>query len=201
MSKDKIYELTLDDITRDGVTAISIVEFPAIKENFQIFSNNKKTNYTFAKVDSEKRIITGPAMIPNKNIFRIDYLTFEEYFIYFSEQTVQKISEQYFIQNNISNVTLEHQSNVNDISVIESWIVNDPNNDKSKSLGYDVNKGTWMISMKINNDEIWENVVKAGKVNGFSIEGYFTEKIDNFSSQELSDDEILEQIKKLLDLI
>jgi len=193
------YELTIDDINFDGVTAISIVEFPAIEENFQVFSKNPdKINITFAKADGDKRIITGPALIPNKEIYRIDMATFEEYYVYFSEQTVQKIAEHFLIANRNSNVTLEHQVNVNDVSLIESWIVENPENDKSKELGYEVNKGTWMVSMKINNDEIWNNVIKEGKVNGFSIEGYFTTKFDKYSSVDMDDEKVLESIIELL---
>ncbi len=192
------YELTIEDINFDGVTAISIVEFPAIEENFMVFSKNNKNNLTLSKTDNDKRIITGPAMIPNKDIYRIDFETNQEYDIYFSEETVKNISEQFLITNKLSNINLEHEVNLNDVSLVESWIVNEPSNDKSNELGFDVNKGTWMISLKVNNDNLWNNIIKEGKVNGFSIEGYFSNRFDKHSTKSMTDDEILDEIMKLL---
>jgi hypothetical protein len=45
--------------------------------------------------------------------------------------------------------------------------------DKSAVYGLSLPKGTWMGTFKINNDEIWNDYVKEGKVKGFSIEGLF----------------------------
>lgn len=188
----KTIELTVDDINYDGVTAISLVEMPAIEENFMVFNKSPKNNFTFAKADFERRIITGPALIANKLIYRIDPFTGEEYNVFFSRETIRKISEMFFINNNISNVTLEHNLNVNGITIVESWIVDDPNMDKSKLLGYDLTTGSWMITMKINNDEVWNNFIKKGKVSGFSIEGYFTSKLDKYSKQEEKDENLNE---------
>lgn len=202
------YELTIDDINYDGVTAISIVKFPALEENFMLFSK-EKCNFTISKSNIEKRIVTGPALIPDKEIYRFNYLTGEEYNVYFSKDTVNKIAENFLIQNKNSNITLEHQANINDVSVVESWIVNNSKNDKSNELGFKINDGTWMVSLKINNDEIWENIIKEGKVKGFSIEGWFTTKFDKYSKdvsrETLEKDEedekaksILEQIKEII---
>lgn len=196
------YELTIDDANYDGVTAISIVNSPAIEENFLVFNKTPKMNITFAKPNIDKRIITGPALIPNKDIYRVDKFG-QPYNVHFSEETVKKISENFLIQNKNSNVTLEHEVNVNDISLIESWIVGfDPKIDKSYLLGYtDLTPGTWMISMKINNDDIWKNVIRTGEGKGFSIEGYFTTLYDKYSKYENEDDKKLKEIKKLLDLL
>ena len=111
-------------------------------------------------------------------------------------QNLETGHAQFLIINKNSNVTLEHAANINDVSLIESWIVTNPEIDKAKELGYTINKGTWMVSLKINNDEIWNNVIKQGKVKGFSIEGYFTEKFDKLS---LSEEEIL--LNKIIDVL
>jgi hypothetical protein len=179
----KNYELTIDDINFDGCTAISLVEYPAIELNWMVFSKNN--NFIFAKVIEEKRIITGPSLVPNKLIYRVNPFTGEEFNVFFSEDTVKKISEQFLIQNKNSNVTLDHNMNVNDVSLVESWIVEDPKNDKANVLGYEVQKGTWMCSMKVNNDEIWNNYIKEGKVKGYSLEGYFSTKYDKYSKEEV----------------
>ena len=193
-----IFELTIDNIDFDGVTAISIVEFPAIEVDFQYFSKPKQ-NLTFAVQNDEKMIITGPALIPDKEIYRYDFNAQEEYYVYFSQDTVKKISEQFLIQNKNHSISLEHQTNINDVSLIESWLVENPENDKSNELGYVVNKGTWMVSLKINNETIWNDFVKTGLVKGFSIEGFFTTKFDNYSKVNINEDEkILNEIKRLI---
>jgi phage head maturation protease len=65
--------------------------------------------------------------------------------------------------------------------------------DKSKEYGFSLPKGTWMISMKVNNDDIWQKV-KAGEIKGFSIEGYFADKVQMTSNNK----KIIEQLKELL---
>ncbi len=194
------YELTIDDISLDGVTAISIVEFPAIEENFLVFSKQKEP-LTFAKTSEDKKLIIGPALVSDKLIYRVNPFTGEEYNIFFTQETIKKISEDFLIKQKNSNITLEHQMNVNDVSLVESWIVDNPENDKSNDLGYKLPKGSWMISLKFNNDEVWNNFVKNGKVKGISVEGYFTTLFDKFSKEiKTEDDLIVDEIKKLLNI-
>lgn len=189
------YEVLIDDIDFEGVYAISIVEFPAIEEDFMKFSKNNKL--LLAQIDEEKRIIIGPAMIPDKDIVRIDDFG-NPYNIFFTKKTIEACAYNYLLNNKLSNITLEHSVELNDVSVIESWIVNDTNMDKSKALGYNVPIGTWMISMKVNNDTAW-TYIKNGFINGFSIEGHFSRKFSEFSKQELTDEELLNEIIKILD--
>ncbi len=93
---------------------------------------------------------------------------------------------------------LEHEKKITGLSVVESWIIEDEEKDKSKLYGFDLPKGTWMISMKVNNDEVW-NDVKEGKVKGFSIEGYFADKFE-MSAEEDEATEVLNELKKLLNI-
>ena len=79
---------------------------------------------------------------------------------------------------NQNNSTLEHKHDLNGLSLVESWIVEDTDMDKSKKYGFNVPVGTWMGSVKVNNDEVWNEYVKTGKVKGFSIEGYFADKME-----------------------
>jgi hypothetical protein len=98
---------------------------------------------------------------------------------------------------NQNNATLEHEKKMLDgMSVVESWIIEDEKQDKSAKYGFNLPKGTWMISMKVNNDEIW-NKVKAGEVKGFSIEGYFVDKYE-MSLQETEDDRLIKAIRDLI---
>ena len=187
----KIIELILDEM-QDlmGIQAISIVENPAIEENFVAF---KAQEVQFAKQDEEKRILLGAALIPNKPIYRNNGE--EEFYVYFTKDTIRRASDMFFQNGNQNQSTLEHQAELQGLSVVESWIVEDEQKDKSRIYGLEVPVGTWMVSMKVNNDDIWNNYVKTGKVKGFSIEGYFVDKV-NFSKQEL--ESIEEQEAKLI---
>jgi len=73
---------------------------------------------------------------------------------------------------------LEHNVKLNGLSVVESWIIEDDVQDKSRKYGLSLPVGTWMVSMKVNNEDVWQNYVKSGKVKGFSIEGYFVDKVN-----------------------
>jgi len=180
-----IIELVLDEMQEMmGIQAISIVENPAIEEDFVALATQK---IEFATQNDEKRILMGAALIPNKPIYRRNGE--EEFYVYFSKDTIRKASELFFQNGNQNKSTLEHQAELQGLSVVESWIVEDEQKDKSSLYGLQMPVGTWMVSMKVNNDDIWTNYVKTGKVKGFSIEGYFVDKV-NFAKQEL---EILEE--------
>ena len=169
----RIVELILDESQDNFVEAISVVEYPAIEEDFVAL---KSQEFKFAEQDTDKKILIGPVLIPNKPIYRKSGE--EEYYIYFSRETVRKASQLYLKQGNQSNSTLEHNSKIEGLTLVESWIVEDKENDKSNSYGMDLPLGTWVGSVKVDNDEIWNDYVKTGKVKGFSIEGYFADKME-----------------------
>jgi hypothetical protein len=192
MKKFEIIELLIDETKVEiGINAVSVVESPAIEENFVALNEHK---IELKEVDNEKRILMGAALVPDKQIYR--RVKDKEFYIFFSEDTIRKASELFLMRSNQNNATLEHEKKMLDgMSVVESWIIEDEKKDKSNLYGFNLPKGTWMISMKVNNDEIW-NKVKAGEVKGFSIEGYFVDKYDMSLQTE---DEII--IEKLIDLI
>jgi len=133
----------------------------------------------------------GAALIPNKPIYR--KAGEEEFYVYFSKDTIRKASELFFQNGNQNKSTLEHNAELNGLSAVESWIVEDEVKDKSRLYGMDMPVGTWMISMKVNNPDIWENYVKTGKVKGFSIEGYFVDKV-NFAKQKMNEEEAATEV-------
>lgn len=189
----RIIELIIDDEDpQSGIDAVSVVHSPAIEENFVAL---KKHEIELKEVDSEKRILMGAALVPNKQIYRRNAKN-EEYYIYFSSDTIRKASELFLINSNQNNATYEHEKKVTGLSVVESWIIEDSKTDKSRLYGFDLPKGTWMISMKVNNEEIW-NDVKEGKVKGFSIEGYFADKFE-MSAEEAEATEVINELKRLL---
>lgn len=171
---ERIIELIIDEENEfSGIEAISVVENPAIEEDFIALKEHKEVR--LAEVDKEKRILMGAALIPNKKIYRNGEE--EDYYIFFSEDTVRKASELFLMKGNQNNSTLEHNVELEGMSVVESWIIEDEKKDKSRKYNFDLPVGTWMVSVKVNNDDVW-NRVKAGEVKGFSIEGYFADKMD-----------------------
>ena len=180
----RVIELIIDEEQEfSGIEAISIVDKPAIQEDFIALSKQDKVQ--LADVDTDKRILMGAALIPNKNIYRQDSEEEEGYYIYFSEATVKKASELFLIEGNQNKSTLEHQAELSGLSVVESWIVEDEVHDKSRKYGLEMPVGTWMVSMKVNNEDVWQDYVKTGAVKGFSIEGYFSEAISLSVSEEV----------------
>lgn len=189
----KIVELVIDqkDLL-SGIDAVSVVHSPAIEENFIALA---KHEIELKEIDEEKKILMGAALVPNKNIYRVNPKTKEEYYIYFSEDTVRQASELFLMNSNQNNATYEHDKKLKGMSVVESWIIEDSKQDKSAKYGFDLPVGTWMISMKVNNEQVW-NDVKEGKVKGFSIEGYFADKLEMSMMSE--EDILLEKIKQII---
>ncbi len=169
----RIVELILDEEQEySGIEAISIVEKPAIEEDF--ITLNKDVEYKLAEVDDEKRILLGALLIPNKPILRMG--EDGDYYIYFSKNTVRKASELYLMEGNQNNATLEHQMQLKGLSLVESWIVEDQEKDKTAFYDLKYPVGTWVGSVKVTSDKVWQEFVKTGAVKGFSIEGYFQDK-------------------------
>ena len=159
----------------------------------------EKMSKQYFQIDNdEKRIILGPAMIPDQKIFRKDNQG-NPYYVFFSPETIRMISEKYMKNQYTRNNDLMHDGKaVRDVYVIESWIKEDEN-DKSVKYGYeDLPIGTWMISMKIaktpKGDEVW-NQVKEGKLNGFSVSGFFSEEAA-FTKEEMFLYKVAEVLKK-----
>ena len=192
MAKVEIIELLIDETKEEmGINAVSVVESPAIEENFVAL---QKHEVELKEVDTEKRILMGAALIPNKQIYRKN--KDKEFYIYFSEDTVRKASELFLMRSNQNNATYEHERKMLEgMSVVESWIIEDEKTDKSRLYNFNLPKGTWMISMKVNNDEVWQKV-KDGEVKGFSIEGYFVDKYD--MSKNINEMDTIEKLKELI---
>mgnify|MGYP003150905708 CR=1 FL=1 len=196
MKETKIVELVIaDDSEELAIDAISLVNSPAIEQDF-VFFGKEKNNLTFAKVDEEKRMLVSPALIPNKQIFRYDPNTDSEYYVYFSPDTVRKASELYLKHNNHHKATYEHQDRVSGVLTVESWI-KEGDQDKSKMYGYDLPNGTWFVKMKINNDDLWQKI-KEGELKGLSIEGYFTNKFEQMQRENPTTEQILSALNEII---
>lgn len=189
----KIIELIIDETNEDyGVEAISVVENPAIEIDFVAL----KKHEVLLKADEEKKILLGAGLVPNKQIYRFDE-SIGEYYIWFSKDTIRKASELFLKSGNQSNATFEHERDIEGMVVVESWIVENPEIDKAKLYGFDVPEGTWMLSMKCEDESLW-NEVKAN-CKGFSIEGHFADKLDMKKALDKDNDlKVLQKVKEII---
>jgi hypothetical protein len=200
--KEELYELILQD-EEDGVFATSFVDSPAIQRDFVFFG--KEIN--FQAVSEDKMLVAGPLLIPNKKILRIDGEG-KTYYVYFTPETIEKISRRFMKNKYNDAVTVEHDKKVGGIYLTESWLVGQTAKDKSNLYGFSLPIGTWFGVYDVSgNPKVWEQV-KEGTFNGFSIEGLFEHKKSDLKLSlvekpidELTDEEatiVLSQIKALI---
>jgi len=186
-------ELFIRNEKEDGVFAVSLVESPAIEENWVALSSQ---GIELKVADEERRVVVGMALVPEKRIFR--KMKGKEFNIYFSKETISKTQELYMKNLNANNVTTEHERPIKGATVIESWIVEDPKNDKSNLYKLNAPEGAWCIMMKIYNDEEWD-AVKSGDYKGFSIEGVFQGFEALEASKQLTEEEkLIQTIKQII---
>lgn len=188
----RLLELFIDDEDVDEIFQISLVENPAIESDFVFFD---KEEVKFEKVNKEERLVMGPILIPNKKILRVDGMG-EPYQVFFKPETVKKLSQMYLERKYQDQVNIEHDDNkkVEDVTLVESWIVESHESDKSKLYGLNLPVGTWAGTFKINNDDVWQEYVKTGKVKGFSVEGLFSQKLAELNKVDLED--LIEEIEE-----
>ena len=193
-----IYEFKIDEADEAaGLTFVSLVDDPAIEKTFQIFANREPMKFSIT--DEEKRIVSGPAMIANLPIYRLDPVR-GEYYGYFSAQTIWQLARKFFRENRHNAVNMQHSTPVESgVHLIESWFVQHSRGVMPPKGYEDVTDGSWFISYLIDNEEVW-NKCKAGSFNGFSIEGYF-DTVHVPKAQETEESRKLKQLKKLLDKV
>jgi len=157
-------------------------------------AENARVNFS---IDEEQRVVVGPAMVPNKLIKRTDEKGLP-YHVYFTEQTIKDISEDFFAKANLNRTNTDHKEDTltTNNTLLESWIVEDPNKDKSSLYGFEVPKGTWMVKYKINDDDTWKRV-KNGELRGFSVEGLFVSRAEAMRANEM----IKEQYDKIVGIL
>lgn len=190
MKKDlQEIELTIKD-ENDGVFAISLVDSPAIEENFIMLSSQE---VELKILDEEKRIVVGFALVPEKRIYR--RVNDKEFNIFFTKETVAQSSELFMKKLNLNKFTTEHEKEVKGINVIESWVVEDAKNDKSNIYNLGAKGGEWVVMSKIYNDDIWKDI-KEGKFKGYSIEGMY----DGFDKLEATKEES-EEVKAIKEFL
>lgn len=192
----KTYNAVYKEQETEGVFGISLVENPAMEGQFVALSKEK---IQFKEVDSEKRILIGLVLEPNKPIYRNQGGA--EYNIVFNEDTIRNLSYNFFKANHHKNSTIEHETPIEGVTFVESWIVEDPKQDKSAVYGFSYPKGSWVATMKVDSENIWTNFVKEGKVLGFSIDAMIKlEEVKSNISMKEEEKSFLTELKEVLGL-
>jgi hypothetical protein len=163
-----------------GVFAISLVNAPATGEHYIAMAKQEKI-VKFAKVDEEQRILMGLVLQPDQLIYRVDE-DGNEFEMFFSSETIKDFSQNFFQSGFQLNSKLEHDEPIEGVTFVESWLVENPKVDKSAAFGLEYPKGSWLVSMKVDNDDIWNNYIKTGELKGFSIDGMVELEEVNFKS-------------------
>jgi hypothetical protein len=187
------YEVKFNEGENDGVYCISIVSDPAIGVQFITLAEQKEIK--LATINEEQRILLGAVLIPNQKIPR--YQDGHEFNIVFPAETIKQVQQNFSRQGYQNNSTIEHSgTQIEDVTFVETWIKEDEVHDKSVHYGFNEPKGTWFAAMKVNNEDIWNNYVKTGKVKGFSIDGVFDlEQVNLKSEYSMNLNEIVNAIK------
>lgn len=164
----KRYELKLVDGGK-GVFKVSVVKDPAIESTLVYFSKEKEEVTMFA--DEEKKVIYSVVMRPDLDIFRKN-IDGEPANVYYTKETVEKAQINYFRQNGNSATNINHSeiADADGIFPFESWIVSDAKTDRALKFGLDIKDGDWIMGLKVDNDELWKEHIKTGKLDGFSVE-------------------------------
>lgn len=172
--KIKKYKVGTDSETY----AISMVEMPAIESDFVALAKEEEEKMQAFLESDERHMVYGAALIPDKDIYRNNGE--QEFYISFTKESIEKMSQDFMKNYRQNEVTLDHEEMANDITVTESWLVEDPYKDKANALGINVPKGTWMVGMKVNQIDVWERI-KNGELKGFSVESMIS--LEEFSKQ------------------
>lgn len=199
----KTYEAIFNEDQTTGVYGISLVKRPAMEGIFIALSKQEPIH--FKEVNKEQRKIIGLVLEPGKLVPQYDEESKEAYNIFFPEETVTNLAYNFFKQNFHKNSSLEHDLKIEGVTFVESWIVEDVKLDKQSLYGFEYPKGSWLVVLKIDNEDVWSNYVKTGLVQGFSIDGLLELKelkeikeIKEIKKTETKMSEILTEIKDLI---
>ena len=196
MDKLPIYRFEVSEGDDSEVTAVALVDSPAIEMNWQAF-NDQKQSYTF-KADTEKRIISGPLMVADLPIYRRDE-EIGEYYCLFKAEDIYNIRNKFFKNNNTKEVNQMHDPSkaVEGVYMIESFLIDSKRGIHSPA-NYKLPDGSWFGSYKVDNEQVWNDFIKSGEFKGFSVEGVFKAvKIDQKPQSMI--DKVIEIIKQIED--
>jgi hypothetical protein len=196
-NKLPIFYASIDDslkgieLKEQGVQSIALVDSPAMMSEWLMFNKTENVNMKFA-LNEEQRIITAPVIVADLPIYR--KVDGNEFYVVYKKPTIMQIAQKYGAENRNKLIKLTHDTDLisKDVFVFESF-VSDVTRGISQPKGFDLPDGTWFVSMKINNPEIWAKA-KSGEIKGISLEGFF----DLEQTATLSDNEVKAIIQNIL---
>lgn len=188
----KVFYITINDDSTTGIDAISLVQSPAVEFDFLCF--NKEEKPVEMKFDNSKHIITGVVALADTPIYRYNE-KFGEYYVIFTKEQIRKMVEKFAKMDLFKSVNLQHDNNqfVDGIYMVESYIV-----DAERGISpieFAVPDGSWIVSYKVENEELWSQIINGDKLNGFSLQGMFEleEKFEKVLPENETFDEWLEK--------
>lgn len=186
----KVFYIKINDNDETGIDAISLVDFPAVQKNFLCFSEDKKK--VQLKFDDSRHIITGVICLADTPIYRYSP-SIGEYYIVFSKESIQKMVEKFAKNNLFSSVNLQHDDNrfVDGVYMIESYFVDSERGIKPNDIE-NLPEGSWVASYKVENLELWNEIINGYELNGFSLQGVFDLEESYFNAKDETFDEWLE---------
>ena len=189
----KKYKVGIDSETY----AVSLVDEPAIESDFVALAKEKPIEEVKLSSD-ERHMLYGAALIPDKEIYRYDGEN--EYYLSFTKESIEKMSQDFFKNFRQANVTIDHEESAKDITIVESWLVEDPYRDKANALGLEnLPIGTWMLGMKVNEIDTWERI-KNHELRGFSVESLISleDFSKNIKNEDMDNVMLFEKIKEFI---
>ena len=185
----KLFELTIDDENEDGVFALSFVSDPAIELYGTFFDKEQ----VLLSEMVEQGLFMAPILVPNKRILRVDGKG-EAYEVFFTEETIKRLSQMYLEKKYQDSVTIEHgNEKIDKIVLVESWIKESATKDKSNLYNLNAPKGSWMGTFRVENEEVKEQL-RNGDISAISIEGMFEHMERDFSKEQIHLDKDIEEL-------
>ena len=185
------------------VFAISIVEEPAVESNFVALSKDEKPKTVYLS-KGDKHMLYGVILRADFPIYRND--AFGEYFMEFDADAIERIERKFMKNFSQRSWTKDHLIYQDGLTLTESWLVTDLENDKSKALGLEgVTVGSWIGGCLVDDNETWEQI-KEGDFKGFSVEAWvdleeITQEIKNSKNKDKKNIEMAKKSVKLDDIL
>jgi hypothetical protein len=193
-----IYKLVVTDNEESGVNFNSFVEQPATEEDFFLFSKDEEPKEIKFKADPKRRLVTGVMMVADKPIYRNS--NGEEFMVVFDKETVEKISQKFMRDGFSKNVNTDHNKEVDGVYLTQTFVTDKEMGIEAPKGFPKLNEGTWIATYKVENDEVWDDVLK-GKFKGFSVEGVFNKelvKMSKTNKMQENKKELFEGLKNLV---
>lgn len=198
MERLPLFKLVIDESADAGVSAVALVDQPAIEVNWQTFSKEKPVR--FEVENAEQRIISGPLMIPDLPIFRKADGERPDHMVIFDKETIKSIVFKFSRKGNFNAVNMMHEASSvpEGVFMFETFITDSARGISAPDKFKELPEGTWFGSYKVDNEEVWNDFIATGLFKGFSVEGLF--KYES-PSEPTEEEKILQSIEYLLDMI